>query len=792
MLRLVLAEWRKLWKNKTFLLALLFLLSANLFLLWIDANPLHSRFPSEAYHGIIAKLQDLSMEERQQYLQSEKEKMTGLYHIYQIRQAEAFSGQKEVELRKRWQEDLAKYEEIYESRTYLNYCDTLQTEYQFIQKFAQECDSVYQYPAFFKKIQQQAIEKEELSIFQKGDYNRLVLQKSAERYRPLQNVLIEYVPQTGIYTALSFPFTDLVGILCVLLISITMLYQEKEKGLLRYLYTTPSGRMETAFAKLITMWVSAGFIVILLYGINFMFCQFFYGFGDLSRSVQSVPALMRCPLPLSVGTYILYYLGSKWGALFVIAVCIMAVVLFTSNTASAIFGVLVLLATNAVLRLGTSPTGQWNILRYCNFFGFLNTNERLSEYRMLYWFGEPVSMEVVMHAGLILILFSGMTLFILRFSSGRYLTTSSRSLGTICSFFKRKPRWSTTILQMEWKKLLFMNGVIFFLVPYLLLQSYSLLTLQGELSIDEHYIQYYTTQAQGPINAETYEKIRKMGEEFKPLVIVRQRWERKEISNAECMDILNSLGTLQERQRYYQAVVSQFEELAKYHSKLPRVEIVYPTGYYMLFDLADQYDLKESLLSAFVVVLCFFSYFSIEKQSGMEKVITSMPRGRSDTVRSKLLCTDFVCAICAIASICPRFVMILRDYGLGRPFAPIYSLEKYVHLPELPIIFFILLQFFARWLALRCVAGLTLLLSECVGNPLGVLFLSLALFCLPPMLSLLGLEQAKWFSLYAVFHVAALCTQVSGMFLPSIILSCVITYIWACNMYLYDHFGHPN
>ncbi len=669
------------------------------------------------------------------------------------------------------------------------YCDNLKAENSFIQKIAAECNAVFRYPEFLHKIQEQANQKGSFSIFQKNSYDVQVLQKTAQRYQGLASVKIDYSPQTGIYTALSFVFTDVIAVLCVLLISITMLHLEKEKGLLSYIYVMPSGRIRTAIAKLIAMLISSGAVVLLLYGINFIFCQFFYGLGDLSRSVQSVPALMRCPWPISLGTYILYYFVSKWTALFVVAACIMTVTLYARSISHAVTGTAALLGINYVMRAFTSATGKRNIFRYCNLIGALNTNERLGEYRMLYWFGKPISMESVINYGLLVAFATTVIFYVVRFSNASVLLRLQKQIRV--SWFVRQ-HWNTTLFQVEWKKLLQMNGAVIFLLVYFLLQGYRAFTIHGNLSIEEHYCQHYMTQAEGPANKKTYDKIKQMGDEFTPLVVATKQWKTGKITNSEYKNILNGFSNLRERLTYYQDVIGRFQMIVEYQEERPRAEIVYETGYNKLFDLQDQADLQELLSAALITIMCFSGYFSMEKQSGMEKLLEAMPRGREDTVRYKLLCTNIICTIMTIVSIAPRTIMVLRDYGLGRPFAPVYSLSAYQYMPELPIVAVIMLMFAARWFSLRFIAGMTLLLSQKIGNPLATLFLALLLFCLSPALALLGLTNAKWISLYPIFHAAAMCTEFGGFFLVLILLVCTAIYIWGCNTYLYCSFGQQD
>ena len=57
------------------------------------------------------------------------------------------------------------------------------------------------------------------------------------------------------------------------------------------------------------------------------------------------------------------------------------------------------------------------------------------------------------------------------------------------------------------------------------------------------------------------------------------------------------------------------------------------------------------------------------------------PRGRRYTLRRKLAVGALGAALVCLFTCLPRFVVVLRDYGLCRPFAPAMSLADYAAIP---------------------------------------------------------------------------------------------------------------
>ena len=200
-------------------------------------------------------------------------------------------------------------------------------------------------------------------------------------------------------------------------------------------------------------------------------------------------------------------------------------------------------------------------------------------------------------------------------------------------------------------------------------------------------------------------------------------------------------------------------------------------------------QVQDALWAALLCALCFAGFFSSERQSGMIKVIGTTPLGRVYTVRMKLCVAAALCSVLTVLSLLPRFWVVLRDYGLGAWMAPVYSMAEYFQGPELPLFLVAALLILSRFLAIGAMACVTMMLSQRLGNTFGALFASLLLFALPPLLSLSGLTNAKWCSVYLPFHLCALLGDGGGVFLAVFfpLLFCGLCYYG--KLYLEEHFG---
>lgn len=97
----------------------------------------------------------------------------------------------------------------------------------------------------------------------------------------LGETAIDYYPQKGLYTAISYAFTDLILLVSMLVQALLLVRQERDSGLLSLVRSLPGGRLQTALAKLGAFALSLLAVLALLYGVNLAYCAATFGLGPL-------------------------------------------------------------------------------------------------------------------------------------------------------------------------------------------------------------------------------------------------------------------------------------------------------------------------------------------------------------------------------------------------------------------------------------------------------------------------------------------------------------------------------
>ena len=754
-MRLLLAELRKVWGQRIFALCLAVLAAANLFLLYTGTRPGENSPQPVAWRAVARDLAGLDTAAQQDFINEKQDLVYGVLQIDQILSYEASGAFVGVDVHQEYADLFNQYEQVYKDKNYDLYTDDLRTDYQLLSQVKVELDTVAGYPQFLEDVQAKAKQLSGISIFNtdKSSYDRANIDKTAAEYAGMGDVTIRYAPQKGLFTALDYQFTDLILLAAMLLLASLLLRQERDSGMLNLVRSMPGGRLHTALAKLGALAVSLLAVLLLLYGVNLVYCGFTFGLGSLGRSIQSVPALMRCTMKITVGQYLVLFLLAKWAGAFVMGLWVMLAALLARRAFVGWCGALALPAAQWIIRETIPATSRLNVIKYANLVSLLRTNELLGNYRNLYWFDTPVSLPLVEWLAAILYgsLLAGS--FCLLFCRGQLLAAPAFA-GLRRKATKTK---STTVLQHEGRKLFLLCGAAVVLLVFAGYQTWQTANTESYIDAGEIYYAWYMKQLAGPYTEEKYQKLLTMNEEFEPIRQLDEALAAGTITDESYQAQMGAYYGLQQKMSIFQRI--QYGNLS-YIKENPKAQLVYESGWEKLFGFSGESDLRDTLTAGLVSCICFAGLFAFEQKGGMKRVVMATPLGRQRTVRCKLAVGTVGSALICLLTCLPRFLVILRDYGLSMPFAPAMSLQGYHVLPAwITLSDLLVWGVLARLLACMTMMLILMTLSEFIGNTLGAMFVGSIMFCLPPMLALSGLSGLRWIGMYPLFHITELAQR---------------------------------
>ena len=532
------------------------------------------------------------------------------------------------------------------------------------------------------------------------------------------------------------------------------------------------------------------------HGVNLAYCSASFSLGPMNRTIQSVPALMRCTMQITVGQYLLRFLLAKWAGAFVMGLWVMLAALIAKRAATGWIGTLALPLAMYGIRTAIPATSHLNVIKYANMVSLLQTNELLGNYRNLFWFGSPISLpmvEWVTAAALGSVL---SVAFCTVFTKAQLLPAAKRSLALP---FRHKTH-ATSVTREEGRKLLLMNGAAVFLAAFLAFGIYQGVTAESYIDADEIYYAYYMKHISGPWSEESRDWLKDQRNEFAPMLEAQKRVNRGELSS----EALLAYNSLQQKYSAFQRVLQS--NISYYLKENPGAWLVYETGYKKLFGFTGTSDVQDTLLAGLLCALCFSGLFAMERKGGMDEILASTPLGRKYTVKAKLWQSTAVAAVIAFGTVLPHLWQVLRDYGLPSLLGPAMSISdlqavpKFITLSDLLIFWLI-----CRFAACLCMSRITLWLGQKLGNLLTALFISAVAYCLPALLSLSGMKNGiEWLGFYPLFHAAALWQNqgynangesYNAMWIPIFLVCTAFFLAWAIGQALiddYDMIGVPD
>lgn len=779
-MNLLCAELRKVWGQKIFVISMLLLAAVNLFFLYIGTKPTPYEPGPSAYKAFAKEIREKPPNKRQSFIHEKLEVLEGLQTVQRL----LSDSWHEPGWREKYADVLNEYEEVYRNKTYELYTDDLDAESLLLWEIQNEVDEVSAYPQFLADLKTKAESFSSISIFQNAadDFSRANIQKTVQAYAGMQDAVeISYEPQKGLVTALDYQLTDLVLLASMIFVSGLLVREERESGLVQFIRSMPGGRMKTAAAKLGTLPLTMMAVLAMLYGVNLAYCGARFGLGDLTRSIQSVPALMRCTLQITAAEYLICFLLVKWIGTVVMGMWIMIAMLWARRMFAGCCAAVALPLANWIVRVSIDPNSHWNVLKYANLASLMRTNELLGNYRNLYWFERPVSLAVVEWLTAVWYGVVFAALFCLVFCCCGLSCTAKHSW---MHPKKKRTTKAVTVWGEENRKLYLFCGAAAVLLLFGGYQTVE--TLQTEKIVSENGAIYegYMKQLEGAYTNATRKKLEAMQQEFLPLYKAMNGQEKGSTEETDLRwDILIPKLNVFEQMIVHKALV--------YIKENPQADLVYETGWERLFDFRGTADLQDALWAGLLSCICFSGLFAFEKKGGMKRVIQSTPLGRSDTVKRKLYAGG-ICAICiCLSTWLPRLFGIWHLYGLSQFSAPAMSLQKLHAVPAWVSLAGVLAYgLFGRLVACVCMMLVQFWLSEKLGNTLSALFAGGLLFCLCPMLALNGLYELRWLGAYPLFHLAEMAQRPADTAAGALCIAAALCISCVCTVQLFESWNN--
>lgn len=543
-MKLILYEWKKLWKNASVLKVVFFFLLLSGIVFWGEVEKDRKWTPT--YLEMHETIDTMSAKEAENWLEKEREQ-------FRVR------------------------ENTEEGDAFFRAAKCIE----------QEIEAMGEYDDYREQIQNRYEQNQSISIF--AEKSELAyMRKIALRYEELSvKAPMMLQPYEGIQRFLESYTSDAVAVVLLLYLVSVVFLQEEKSGKAEFACTMVKGRRTLFFAKAVTVYGSMVLYLLIIYLLNLVMADVVYGTGSFSAAVQSVPGLYAVPYAWTIGQYLFFYFCMK--ALSVLLLTAIAIFLAKWRASEVqVFFLLVLLMGSSVWAgsyfMGDGPS---SILRIWNIWSMLRGTSVIRTYELIR-FGD-VTLDAAWGIPVILTA-AGFFLFAAGF--GTWKKRKRRNW-----MQRRKTKKPHGVFYYEMKKLWIHQGGMLLFAVCILIQSITVWRYGDYIGQDEFYYQKYVDALGEHITDETDTKI----------AAEEQRLQKLEEELAVTEDAIVSMRLMNELERRggFQKYVSRVHTLQEEEKE---EILLKDTQYRLLFEQTEVSRILVMLLSvsfAFLIPAMF-------------------------------------------------------------------------------------------------------------------------------------------------------------------------------------------
>lgn len=505
----------------------------------------------------------------------------------------------------------------------------------------------------------------------KNDYSKILSVETADIDTSFLDFFISYETMNYI----------LLGIGMILVFT----YMEPgSQGLKAVTNTAKNGRGIRRLKQIFVLIGWSGMIVLILCGGSLLLWLLLTradGLKVLGFPIQTISSCRLFPVRLSILEYLIGFIFFKWMVMFEFVLIIWFIFLIIENTILAFGTVTILFLAEYVICRLIGMNSSYNILRYCNLWYHLSSNEYLYTYLNLNIGNHPINRHWVILA-VILILTAILTMF--SYLKGEYSKIGTSKFEIPFFFSLRKcMQKKLNLLTAELYKLLIMQkGFLLLLVFTVFIMNQSDFTNVSNTGYQDMYYSFMD-QYKGVPSKESEHYIKTLSKEVNEVTKEYERAEdmysRGSISADDYLTALIKYDAFYNERKF----LSIIEQQQGYLQRLQREKGIkgwYVNTYCYQSILESVLSLKYGLLIVFMILMAFAS-IKVENDADIFRVLNCTLLGRKCLLHKKLIAVNLVTFIMYIILLTVKFSSALHVYGISALGAPVQSLERYYRLP---------------------------------------------------------------------------------------------------------------
>lgn len=721
-------EWRKLWRAGHLGHGLCVLLVLDLLLL-LGQCLLASPVLPGSYRRAAADLSALPLEAQQAQVEA---RLAWVLPRWQM--TRAF-----------WQA-APPAEETEKPKTF--YTSDLTSEVILLRQLQDQMARVQAQQDFLEQVGQQANRLTAGGILAQAGYEQAALTQQVAIYQRLQGLTVNWKPDAGLHTALSFLPTRILLPVLGFVLAWAALTVDSTAGGMSFLLTLPRGRRLFG-TRLAVMLLAQLALTTALYGANLLVCCLLYGVPAWQAPIQAFTFGVSCPLRISAAGYLVWYILFQWAALWLVDLLVALCAALRRRLAA------VALSAAGLLGLGglghfAPAQGPGALVRYASPLFLLDTDGLLGTLTQLRIGDWPVTR--LQYTGAVL----PAVLLILIPAAWH---AQKRMSAVDAEPAKRLPHRRAQGVRLhslagaEWYRLLVGQRTALILAGYLLFQCWCGAVSVSYLTPAEMQYRALMQRVSGPYTAKSQAVLLETYASLQEVFALQVRYR------AGGLDAETYTGILRQNETLFQQAdaFSRVQTILARQQRRPRLQLVYEAGYQLVLDQTGTRAYSQMLLMTAVLLLCGCDLAAADRRTGFSLLAETLP-GTGRLFRLRLVQCAVLGGAAGMAALVPQLWQAIRDYGLPCLSAPAASLADYAALPDwFPLWGLLLALALGQMLAGFWVAAFVLALSYGLHNRMAVLAVGGTLLLACPLAA--QQTRLRMAGVYALFHAGAWAGQ---------------------------------
>lgn len=642
---------------------------------------------------------------------------------------------------------------------YVDDSDALYVDMLLYNELHAQFQAIEDHEQYIDEMEEYASDSLSVSIFHDDNsFSYRNIHKTLDDFTPLKSIDYKIGVQHGVTSSTQFTPTDIFIVIALFIIIFYLFHYERENGLLRLIYSTKRGKLMTATMKLSVLTMIAFVLTFIFHGAILFIGYKLYGFGDLDRYIQSMPAFKTSAHVLTTGQYLSIYMLLKACATLIIALFISLLFTFIRHPIPVFLLLAATIGISFSLYTWIDPNSVMNSFKYLNFVAYLDVFHFIADYRNINLFGFPISKTLLAYIvgscfiiGLFILTSLSYTLqwrFPWNISFDKLRTKMSRK--------QFKWRMFNRIPQHEWYKLLVSGKGWVILVISIGLFIQMLHVTDRNFMVDEAKYTEYINELKGPLTDDKVQFIENELLRFENLgqeeANIQEAYKENDISESEYYEQLIDLNQLTLGQSAFQVVHDQFQYLQMQQETFnENVSFVNRITTDELF----QQNKRDTLLAITFLVLVglvLSTLFTRDYQNGAIHLLRTTKHGRSKLFIHQLIIGYIVTFFLLLVVYVPKYINLYRQYPKLDWAAPIQSIEQFSALPWSVSIFqYVVLLSVLKLIASIFIVHIMKQISIIVQKQTLSLLLHCAIFIVPLLIAYLGFTQVNHYTFNIFF-----------------------------------------